>query len=72
MSQILKRRVANGTESNGLNLSSWKRGRVEQGLRDNFIASSSSHIFNRTFLEQYLIKINPGIGVARGRQEPPN
>ena len=52
MSRKLKRKVANGTESNGSNLFLQIKGIVEQGLRHLFISSSSSHFFSKIDLEQ--------------------
>ena len=52
-----KRKVFNGTESNGLNLLSQIRGIVENGLGHLFITSSSSHFFNKTDLELYISEV---------------
>ena len=54
--EISKGRVADGTESNGINLFSRIRGIVisEHGLGHLFITSCSSHFFNKTDLEQNL------------------
>ena len=51
-----KRRFANGTESNGLNLFFPIRGIVDQGLKHLFNASSSSHVFNKTDFERHILK----------------
>ena len=54
---ISKRRVANVTDSNRLNLFSQKRKIMEQALGNLFIISNSSHFFNKTDLEQYLFNV---------------
>ena len=53
-----KCRVANGTESNGLNRTSRIRGIVEKGLGHLFITSNSSHFFNKTDFEQCLFNLS--------------
>ena len=50
MSRSSKRRIANGTESNGLNLFLRIREIVEHGLGHLFITSSHS-LFNKTDIE---------------------
>ena len=52
--EISKRKVANGTESSGLNLFLADKRNSEHGLEHLFITSSSSHFFNKTDLKQYL------------------
>ena len=54
--KLSKRGVINGTKLNELNVLSRIREIVKQGLRDLFIASSSSHFFNKTNHDQYLFK----------------
>ena len=49
-----KRRVANSTESNGLNRFSRMGGIVKQGLWHVFNTTSSSHFFNKTVRELYI------------------
>ena len=55
--ESLKRRVVNGTESNGINLFSWIREIMEQRLSYRFISSNSYHFFNRTDLKQYIFEV---------------
>ena len=52
--EILKRMIANVTESNGLNLFSWVMGIVKESLGHLFIISSRSYFFNQTDFKQYL------------------
>ena len=56
MSQNFETQVANNTESQGINQFLRIKEIVEQGLGHLFIASSSSHFFNKTDFERYLLK----------------
>ena len=47
-------RVANGTESNGLNRIFENNGVCEKGLEHVFMFSHSSHFFSKTDFEQYI------------------
>ena len=56
MSRNFETQVANNTESQGINQFLRIKEIVEQGLGHLFIASSSSHFFNKTDFERYLLK----------------
>ena len=56
MSRKLGTQVANGIKSNGLDLFSWIRGIVEQGLGRLFITSNGSRFFNKSDLGQCLFQ----------------
>ena len=58
MSRISKRRIANGTESNGLNLFSRIKGITEQGLGNLFITSRSFHFFQTDLEHSSSISLN--------------
>ena len=53
--KVSKRRVTNGTKSNGLNLFLRIREIIEQGLGHLFCLSTS-HFFNKIDFDDYLVK----------------
>ena len=56
--EISKRRIANGTESNGLNLFSRIKGIMEQGLGNLFTTSRSFHFFQTDLEHSSSISLN--------------